>query len=61
MATVGKFDDAEITIGRIRNTLELGTLSLSENLAEEIAKNPAVEIAGPATEPGFDAYGNFAD
>jgi hypothetical protein len=61
MATVGKFDDAEITIGRIRNTLELGTLSLSENLGEEIAKNPALEIAGPAVEFEFDARGNFAD
>ena len=61
MATVGKFDDAEITIGRIRNTLELGTVWLSENLGEEIAKNPALEIAGPAVVFEFDARGNFAD
>jgi hypothetical protein len=61
MATVGKFDDAEITIGRIRNTLEPGTLLLSENLGEEIAKNPALEVAGPAVEIEFDANGNFAD
>ena len=61
MATVGKFDDAEITIGRIRNTLELGTVWLSENLAEEIAKNPMLEVIGPATGPEFDARGDFAD
>jgi hypothetical protein len=61
MATVGKFDDAEITIGRIRNTLELGTVWLSENLAGEIAKNPALEAAGSAVEFAFDAGGNFAD
>ncbi len=60
MATVGKFDEAEITIGRIRNTLELGTVWLSENLAEEIAKNPMLEVAGPAVELGFDAHGDFA-
>lgn len=59
MATVGKFNRAEITIGRIRNTLELGTLALSHNLANEIAKNPALEIAGPAFELEFDATGNF--
>jgi hypothetical protein len=60
MATVGKFDDAEITIGRIRNTLELGALSLSENLGEEIAKNPMLEVAGPAAALEFDANGDFA-
>jgi len=36
MDTVGKFDPAEITIGWIRNTLELEMLALSQNLAEEI-------------------------
>ena len=40
MATVGKFDDAEITIGRIRNTLELGTVWLSENLARRDREEP---------------------
>ncbi len=59
MATVGKFDAAEITIGRIRNTLELGTLSLSENLAEEIGKNPMLEAAGPPVELEFDPRGNL--
>lgn len=59
MATVGKFDPAEITIGRIRNTLEMGTVALSENLRDEIAKNPALEIAGPPVELAFDAAGNF--
>ena len=53
MATVGKFDPADITIGRIRNTLELGTLALSENLIDEIRKNPALEITGPPFELKF--------
>lgn len=59
MATVGKFDDGAVTIGWIRNTLELGTLALSENLAEEIAKNPALEIAGQAFPLAFDGDGNL--
>jgi hypothetical protein len=59
MATVGKFDPAEITMGWIRNTLELGRLALSENLMEEIRKNPMLEIAGPAFHLEFDAQGNL--
>ena len=57
--TVGKFDRAEVTIGRIRNTLDLSTLALSENLAGEIAKNPALEITGPPFELSYDGAGNF--
>jgi hypothetical protein len=60
MATVGKFDAAEITMGWIRNTLELETLALSENLAEEIGKNPILEIAGPPFDLKFDADGNLS-
>jgi hypothetical protein len=59
MATVGKFDAAEITMGWIRNTLELEKLALSQNLAEEIGKNPMLEIAGPPFDLEFDAQGNF--
>lgn len=60
MATVGKFDPAEITMARIRNTLEMGTLALTENLRDEIAKNPALEITAPPFAQEFDAAGNFA-
>jgi hypothetical protein len=59
MATVGKFDPAEITIGWIRNTLELGTLALSENLADEIGRNPALEIVGPPFALEFTPEGNL--
>lgn len=59
MATVGKFDPADITIGWIRNTLELGNLALSDNLAGEIGKNPMLEIAGPAFPLSFGQDGNF--
>jgi hypothetical protein len=58
--TVGKVDLSEVTYGWIRNSLELGFLKLSENLRDEISKNPLLEIVGPAEEFDFDAAGNLA-
>lgn len=57
--TVGKFDPAELTVGWIANSLELGTLRLSETLREEIQKNPALEIVGEAEPMEFDNEGNL--
>jgi hypothetical protein len=57
--TVGKFEDTDITYGWIRNTMELGTLALSENLLAEIRANPALEIQGPPREMEFDGEGNL--
>jgi hypothetical protein len=59
MPTVGKFDSHEITIGWIRNTLELGLLGLSENVKTEIDKDPSLEILGPACDLEFDGDGNL--
>jgi hypothetical protein len=61
MPTVGKLDLSEVTIGRIRNTLELGVLALSENLKPEIEKNPLLEIVSPPRELEFDSNGNLLD
>ena len=58
--TVGKVDLSEVTYGWIRNSLELGFLKLSENLRDQISKNPLLEIVGPAEEIDFDAAGNLA-
>jgi hypothetical protein len=60
-ATVGKFDAKDVTVGWIRNTLELGTIALSENLAGEIEKNPMLETAGPRFAPAFDRSGNLGE
>jgi hypothetical protein len=52
MPTVGKFDMSQVTIGWIRNTMELSRAALSENLLEEINSNPALEIIdGPFDFP----------
>jgi hypothetical protein len=58
-ATVGKFNPADITMGWIRNTLELDELALTENLRGEIARNPMLEITGPAFEIEFDQAADF--
>lgn len=57
--TVGKFDPSEITIGWIRNSLELSPLCLSENLLPDIQQNPQLEIVGQAHPAEFDAHGDF--
>jgi hypothetical protein len=58
-ATVGKFESADVTIGWIRNTLDLGMVALSDNLTGEIEKNPMLEIAGPPFAAAFDREGNL--
>jgi hypothetical protein len=59
--TVGKFDSKDVTIGWVRNTLELSPLLLSENLMEEIRKNPILEVVGDAREIEFDQEGNLVE
>ena len=57
--TVGKLDMTEVTFGWIRNSLELGTIALSENLLPQIQSNKLLEIMGPAREFEFDGEGNL--
>jgi hypothetical protein len=57
--TVGKFNSKEVTIGRIRNTMELSPLLLSENLLPEIRNNPILEVVGDARDIDFDSDGNL--
>jgi hypothetical protein len=59
MPTVGKFSSTDVTIGWIRNSMELGLIGLTENLRPLIEQNPALEILGPAKEWEFDAEGNM--
>lgn len=57
--TVGKEDPREATLGWIRNTLELSTLALSENLEAEIRRDPRLEIASGPHEIRFDGNGGL--
>jgi hypothetical protein len=59
--TVGKHDLGEVTYGWLRNSLELGTIALSENLRREIDQNPLLEVLGPARPMEFDSEGNLVE
>jgi len=52
-STVGKFDGKDVTIGWIRNTLELDRLAFSENLTEQFGGGQK------KTAPAFDRSGNW--
>jgi hypothetical protein len=58
MPTVGKLDLGEVTIGWIRNTMELGRLALSENVRAAVEGNPALEIES-VMDVEFDGSGNL--
>jgi hypothetical protein len=57
--TVGVHHKSELTIGWIANSLELGILRLTENLRDEIERNPTLEILGEAEELEFERDGNL--
>lgn len=58
--TVGKHDVREVTYGWLRNSLELGTMTLSENLRSQIAGNPLLEVLHEAPMQ-FDSEGNLVE
>jgi hypothetical protein len=58
--TVGRFSQEDVTIGWIRNTMELSLAAVTENLRPEIEKNPLAEIVETGIEWPFDAAGNLA-
>ncbi len=57
--TVGKHDVAEVRLGWIHNTLELGLLGLSSNMRAEIEANPRLEILQGEHDLPFDAEDNL--
>jgi hypothetical protein len=59
--TVGKFNPADVTIGRIRNSLELSMLGLTENLLPRIKANPMLEIVEGPRDWRYDAAGNLEE
>ncbi len=57
--TVGKLELSEVTYCRIRNTLELVHMAVSENLVPSLPGN--VKVVSKPFEVSFDAGGDFAD
>src|SRR5215208_3920805 len=52
--TVGKLDMRQVTMGWIRNSMELNLIALTENLLPQMRQNPLLEIDGPAKDWEFD-------
>lgn len=57
--TVGKLDPKDVTLGWIKNTLQLSPLALSENMLPQIKERPDLEIIGEPEAFELDAAGNF--
>src|SRR5437764_3139437 len=58
MPTVGKLDLSEVTIGWIRNTMELGRLAISANMRGQLEQNTELEIES-TIDFDFDGDGNL--
>lgn len=59
LATCGRANIAECSVVWIRNTMELDSMRVSEDLFEALRENPLIEAVGPATEIAFDSTGQI--
>jgi hypothetical protein len=50
---------SEVRLARIRNTVALDKIAVSENLLAEVRANPRLAVAGEPLALGFDANGNL--
>jgi hypothetical protein len=57
--TVGQTDLSQVTICRVRNTLELSLAEVTENLLPVIRANGNIEILSEPAAFDFDADGNL--
>ncbi len=61
ITTVGKFTHSEVTIGWIPNSLDIGTIVLSENLLDRITRSKNLELMGSAQDLPFDNTGDLPE
>lgn len=59
MPTVGKLDLRDVTLGWIRNSLDIGVLGLTENLRPQIEASESLEILGGVRDWMFDEKGDL--
>jgi hypothetical protein len=59
--TVGRHNPADVTVGWIANTLDLGLSAFTSNLRGELEQNPRIEILGDARLLEFDSRGELID
>jgi hypothetical protein len=55
----GRGDPAGARVVRIKNTLQVGELEVSESLLEEVRAHPRLEVLGEPARLPFDAEGNL--
>jgi hypothetical protein len=58
--TCGVLDQKDLRIGWIANSLDIGTIKLSENMRAEIDSNHDLEVVSEPDELEFDGDGNLA-
>ena len=59
--TCNRIDLKDVRIVRIRNTLELGTILVSEAMLPEVERNPEIEVVSGPLTVRFDTAGNIID
>jgi hypothetical protein len=59
--TVGRLDPADVTVGWIANTLDLGLMACTANLRSGLEQNPRIGILGEARALEFDERGDLVD
>lgn len=57
--TCGRGDPENVRLVRVRNTLEVGTIEVSESLLPDVHANPRLEVVGAAAAFDFDVDGNL--
>lgn len=55
-STVGKSDLKDVTVARIRNTLELSDVAFSENLTDQIRANPTLEVSMDESDHLYEGF-----
>jgi hypothetical protein len=55
----GRGDPENVRLVRIKNTLEVGTIEVSESLLDEVRANPRLDVIAEARSFDFDVDGNL--
>ncbi len=59
LTALGKHEEGKVRVVRIKNTLELEELFVSETLVEKVENRKDLQIVGEAEEMQFDSYDNL--
>jgi hypothetical protein len=61
MKTCNARDLTQARVVRIKDTLRIGEIYISESMLAEAATTPEIEVISPPAEMVFDAAGNLMD